>query len=273
MTNNREEQVRKLIWVHAGNDKSLDWILERRDHFFLGELTRDDNGYYFSVRDAYKDKKTNVYLNEEELRKNDFLEDMKKANSTYEDTKLKKSKRLKKFVRNTFATVMLGLATAGLGVRAYNEYTSPERVVRRAEMKLERELEKKRVAAEENRLKQITDEAVSIIPRDDFFIPQYTIDGKSAVVYKVKTDDRYTHLCILVDGSECFISEGWEYFYNKGQVSGNSEPNAVHLELFKTKISKDLQSAAGKNIPAEKIYSYQLLIEKIAAEKELLEKK
>lgn len=287
MTNIRpvdQEELRKLVWSHAGTDRSLEWVLERKDQFTVGELGRDEQGYYLPVSDVYLDKNQRVYLIETELRERDFTEAMRRANTDYiraqkaaESSRRSRISRIRRKVVGTLATVVAISVGIGLGRIAYTEYNRPERVVAREIERQERKrliqeekaeaerkkLEEKRkneaIAVEKKRVAQFKKDALEIIPSDGLRIPMYTFeDGSFVILYEGAPNvgrSETTRLCINYNNSERFISGDWDIW---------PEEDADRLAIYESWNGKEWIRNEGNGISGEKIRLYENLVSKIA---------
>ena len=137
-----KQKLRELIFAKAGKIGSgLDWIVDpkARGQFQIGELERDDNGYFVNVRDSYGDRRSNVYLEENDLRQAEFTDDLETANAFYKNEKLQKEadklhrrKRIKSGIDRALAIGSILGAMGFLTHKAIESYNAPDMVQARA---------------------------------------------------------------------------------------------------------------------------------------------
>ncbi|MCA9485409.1 MAG: hypothetical protein KC506_01030 [Nanoarchaeota archaeon] len=150
-------EMKNLIWEVAGkSETNLEWIVDAKDQFRVGEVRRDDRGYFVSVTDIIGEKESKVYIPEETLRNEEFTDDIENANREYnlnkqyetlheENRKREIASKLKKVALTTVlatgATLLVGLTN--------KSYNSPEKVAERERIKLaetrEKEIDRKAV--------------------------------------------------------------------------------------------------------------------------------
>jgi hypothetical protein len=228
-----EKDIKELVWAVAGKPGSnLEWILEVQDQFNIGELKRDEKGYFVQVRDIVGDRATRIYIPEDALRDKRFTAEIAVANEKYSESQQKvlvKRSRKRSFLKKALiAGSLLGVLylTASTISKKLSSPSDQKREAITSEINYKwKEFHRRRIAPPDGKFTTWIPED----PREEIIEWEITSDPKfltekvdrfreqEHIKYRVKRSDENTERLCIQTRDVRRISKKLGYFASKNE--------------------------------------------------------